>query len=109
MSLGFAAKSISSVELNLKNPPSTGFQRKSATAFRVCLPKVFEMSSLNCHLRWKDCCGTLVLVPNSVGPGKVTKGALIVLSITLFQYWNPNVNWFTALWGRMLFTVRFAI
>src|ERR1700746_3692229 len=86
ISLGLAAKSISRVELNLKNPPSTGFQMKSAPAFKVCLPKVLEMSSLNCHLRWKDCCGTLVLVPNSVGPGKVTSGALMVLSITLFQY-----------------------
>ena len=46
---------------------------------------VLEKSSLNCHLRWNDCCGTLVLVPNDA-LGKVTSGALMLLAIRLFQY-----------------------
>src|SRR5262245_28240082 len=64
MSLGLAPKSTSRVELNLKNPPSTGLWMKSTPPFRVCLPTVFEKSSRNCHFRWNDCCGTLPLVPN---------------------------------------------
>ncbi len=60
---------------------------------------VLEMSSVNCHLRWNDCCGTLVLVPNEA-LGNTTSGALMLLSIRLFQYWNPAVNWFTVVSER---------
>ena len=45
-------------------------------ALKRVLPHVLEMSSLNCHLRWKDCCGTLVLVPKEA-LGKTTRGELI--------------------------------
>ena len=58
---------------------------KSTPPFSVCLPMVLEMSSLNCHFFWNDCCGTLVLVPNDAS-GKTTRGALMLLAITLFQY-----------------------
>src|SRR5215467_153933 len=74
----------------------------------VCLPKVFEMSSLNCHLRWNDCWGTLPLVPNEAS-GKVTSGALILLAIRLFQYWNPAVKVLIAVGESCEVTVRFAI
>src|SRR5438094_982526 len=107
MSLGFRAKSTSSVSLNLKNPPSTGFQMRSKPPFKVCFPIVFEMSSLNCHLRWTDCCGTLPLVPNDAF-GKVTSGAETLVSIRLFQYCHPTVAWLTRVLESCEVKVRFA-
>src|SRR5215469_5379331 len=65
-------------------------------------------SSLNCHLRWMDCWGTLPLVPNCSPEGKVTSGARFLLSIRLFQYCHPTVNWFTTVGEREEFTVRLA-
>src|SRR5690348_8013424 len=107
MTLGFFAKSISRVELNLKKPPSAGLWMKSTPAFKVCFPMVLEMSSLNCHLRWNDCCGTLVLVPKEA-LGKTTRGALMSLAMRLFQYWNPVVNWLTVVFESCEVKVRFA-
>src|SRR5215467_5505178 len=91
MSLGFWVKSSSRVELNSKNPPSTGLWIKSTPPLNVCFPKVLDTSSLNCHLRWNDCCGTLPLVPNEAS-GKVMSGAWMWLEMRLFQYWNPAVK-----------------
>src|SRR5207302_2789181 len=74
----------------------------------VCLPIDLLTSSLNWYLRWIEFCGTLVLVPNWMLFGNVNSGTFVVLSIRLFQYWNPAVNWFVNVGVRSEFTVRFA-
>src|SRR6266852_2035516 len=55
-----------------------------------------------------DCCGTLPLVPNCTPCGKVTSGARVPLSITLFQYCHPSVNWFTRVGEKEEFRVTLA-
>src|SRR5947209_6979942 len=80
---------------------------KSTPALKVCLPTDFERSSFHCHFRWNDCWGTFALVPNDAS-GKVTSGTLFLVSIRLFQYWNPNVAWFTVVLESCEVTVRFA-
>src|SRR5258708_25509136 len=55
-----------------------------------------------------DCCGTLPLVPNCRPCGKVTSGARVPLSITLFQYCHPSVNWFTRVGEKEEFRVTLA-
>src|SRR6266403_2178428 len=83
MQLGLSMKSISRVGLNSKKPP------------------------MNCHLRWMDSCGTLVLVPNCA-LGKVMSGVRVLLSIKLFQYCHPTVNWLSSLDENAEFRVRLA-
>src|SRR5215467_14384739 len=107
MQVGFAPKSISSVGLNSKKPPMNGVQMKSTPVLKVCLPIVLAMSSLNWYFRWIEFCGTLVLVPNCAS-GKVINGTLVVLSIRLFQYWKPNVNWLIKVGEKVELTVRLA-
>src|ERR1041385_8861129 len=66
------------------------------------------MSSLNWYLRWIEFCGTLVLVPNCMPPGNVIRGFRVELSIRLFQYWKPRVNWLTSVGVSEEFTVKLA-
>src|SRR5262249_19702652 len=107
--LGLLPKSISRVPLDSKKPPMYGVRMKSTPVLKVCLPTVLLRSSLNCHFRWMDCCGTLVLVPNCTALGKVTSGARLLLSIRLFQYCHPTVNWLIRLDENAEFKVRLAI
>jgi len=65
------------------------------------------MSSLNWYLRWIEFCGTLVLVPNCAS-GKVISGVRVLLSIRLFQYYQPKVNWFTTVGLKLELMERFA-
>src|SRR5215831_1602285 len=108
ITLGRSRKPIFKVEGVWKKPPSLGMCTKSNPALSECLPMAKEMSSLNCHLRWKLCCGTLPLVPKEIPLGKDTLGTLLLASIRLFQYWWPTVKLLTTRGVRMLFRVAFA-